>query len=110
MYRFALDESDGTGKGYDRLYLDIDQDRDLTNDRVLPIEKAPPSRAWLNYAGIAQRACFHTVDIPLPCGAQGRRPLEMMPQLMIHEAGYKELCFITTQVHRGRYPPFRAEL
>jgi len=32
---FALDESKGTGKGYDRLYLDMDKNRDLSDD--LPI-------------------------------------------------------------------------
>ena len=39
---FALDESNGTGKGYDALYLDIDGTRDLSNARKSTGELAPP--------------------------------------------------------------------
>ncbi|MHC4165611.1 MAG: hypothetical protein ACYSWQ_01495 [Planctomycetota bacterium] len=43
-YYFAVDESAGTGKGYDRLYFDANHDLDLTNDRVLLPMKDPPKQ------------------------------------------------------------------
>ncbi|MGA2032405.1 MAG: hypothetical protein ABSG68_09130 [Thermoguttaceae bacterium] len=43
-FNFVVDESGGTGKGYDRLYLDLNGDLDLTNDPVVkPMKEPPPS-------------------------------------------------------------------
>ena len=45
LYYFAIDESGGTGTGYDRLYFDLNRDLDLTNDRPLTPHKEPPEGA-----------------------------------------------------------------
>ncbi|MCP4708270.1 MAG: hypothetical protein GY869_06575 [Planctomycetes bacterium] len=42
---FVVDESQGTGKGYDRFYLDLNNDFDLTNDKpVKPTEIPEPPK------------------------------------------------------------------
>ena len=41
-FQVAIDESEGTGKGFDRLYFDLNGDLDLTNDEpVKPMEDPP---------------------------------------------------------------------
>jgi hypothetical protein len=44
-YRFAMDESGGTDAGYDRLYLDLDRDGDLAEEKPLEPMKDPPD-SW----------------------------------------------------------------
>jgi hypothetical protein len=101
LYHFALDESGGTGKGYDRLYFDLDRDRDLRNDRVVEVRKSPPE-AWANHPNIKQQDYFANLAVPLPFGSEGQRPLEMTPLLSITTDGYKTFAFITTKARRGR--------
>ncbi len=98
---FALDESGGMGKGYDRLYFDLNHDRDLTNDGVVAAQKKPSPKAMLNYAETTQ-VCFENVAVPLPCGSEGQRPLEMMPRLTISQGTYKMLSLVTTKAFQGR--------
>jgi len=43
-FLFRADESGGTGKGYDRLVLDLNQNGDLTDDPVLKAAESPTSR------------------------------------------------------------------
>jgi hypothetical protein len=100
-YYFALDESGGTGQGYDRLYFDLNQDGDLTNDKVLSAQKNPPKGA-IPYSDCTQQVCFDTVAIPLPFGAAGERPLEVMPRLLVSAQGYKTISFVTTTARQGR--------
>ncbi len=102
VYRFVLDESAGTGKGYDRLYFDLNRDLDLTNDGVLGVQKNPPPKAMLGYSNLKQQACFENLVIPFPCGPAGERPLETMPRLIVHDNGYKTLSLVTTKAHKGR--------
>jgi len=101
-YRFALDESGGTGTGYDRLYFDLNHDLNLTNDGVLTVQKNPPHRTMLGYSNLKQQACFENLVIPLPCGPEGERPLEMMPRLIVRNSEYKTLSLVTTKAHKGR--------
>ncbi|MBM4026648.1 MAG: hypothetical protein FJ280_14785 [Planctomycetes bacterium] len=100
-YRLALDESKGTGQGYDRLYFDRNQDGDLTNDKVLPARANPAPGATLNYTGISQ-VCFENLAVPLAFGSQGERLLEMMPRLLLWQEGDKGITFVTTQARQGR--------
>ncbi len=101
VYCFAVDESAGTDQGYDRLYFDLNHDRDLTNDSALTVRKDPPEGAMLNYSDVKQQACFENLAIPLPCGGD-ERPLEMMPRLMVSNNGYKMLSLVTTRACKGR--------
>ena len=99
---FALDESGGTGSGYDRLYFDRNRDLDLTNDGVCKrLERRPKGVPQLRVQ-TEQQPCYEYVKVPLPFGAQGERPLEVMPRLIIYESGFKGVQFITTQAREGR--------
>ena len=100
-YLFAIDESAGTGKGYDRLYFDTDRDLDLTNDTPYQSLQNPPDGAKLDYEWIEQQVCFDYLNLNFDFGSNGPRPLEIMPRLTISEKGYPSLAFITTQAHKG---------
>jgi len=101
QYHFAIDESAGTDKGYDRLFFDLNRDLDLTNDTLCQSLKNPPDGAELDYEWIEQQACFDYLNVNFDFGSNGRRPLEIMPRLTISEKGYPSLAFITTQAHKG---------
>ncbi len=101
QYHFAIDESAGTGKGYDQLYFDSDRDLDLTNDTLCKPLQNPHDGVMLDYEWIKQQACFDYLNVNFDFGSDGRRPLEIMPRLTISEKGFPSLAFITTQAHKG---------
>ncbi len=102
QYHFALDESTGTGNGYDLLYFDLNRDLDLTNDTPLTPLQNPPNRALLTYSSIKQQVCFDYLNVNFDFGSDGRRPLEIMPRLTISEKGYPVLYFVTTKASKGQ--------
>ncbi|MBN1806054.1 MAG: hypothetical protein JW837_12460 [Sedimentisphaerales bacterium] len=101
-YHFAIDESAGTGKGYDRLYFDLNRDLNLTNDRPINPQQNPPDGAKLDYDWVKQQTCFDYINVHLNFDSYGQRPMEIMPRLTISEKGYSSLAFITTQAHKGQ--------
>lgn len=102
VYYFALDASDNTDGEYDRLYFDLNHDRDLTNDRPLTVLTSPPSAAMMGYSDLKQQTCFENLAIPFACGSDGARPVEMMPRLVISNSGYSSLSLVTTKARKGR--------
>jgi hypothetical protein len=100
-YRFALDESGGTGQGYDQLYFDLNRDNNLTNDKVMAVQKNPPARARLDLVNTRQ-IVFETIALPFPFGAQGQRPMEVLPRLMVFPDQRKMMCFIATEAREGQ--------
>jgi hypothetical protein len=99
-YRYVLDESGGTGKGYDRLYLDVNRDGDLTNDQPLAAQSDAGPGRLLGYQGM-QQVCFETARLDVPFDAQGSRPLEFMPRLMTLSSSTRLLAFVPTKARRG---------
>ena len=97
-YHFALDESAGTGKGYDRLYFDLNRDFDLTNDTPLTSLQSPPKWALLDYSSVEQEVCFESFDF----SPAGRRAIEIMPRLTINQGGHSELSFVATKARKGQ--------
>jgi len=97
-YHFALDESAGTGKGYDRLYFDHNCDLDLTNDTPLASLQSPPDGALLR---LEQEVCFESFDVTFDFDP-GRRDIEIMPRLTISQGGYSELCLVATKARKGQ--------
>ncbi len=100
-YHFAIDESAGTGKGYDCFYFDLNRDLDLTNDKLCRSLQNPPDGAELDYEWIKQQTCFDYLHVNFNFGSDGQRPLEIMPRLTISEKGYSTLAFVTTKAHKG---------
>jgi hypothetical protein len=99
---FAIDESGGTGQGYDRLYFDLNRDLDLTNDGMYKRMRNPPKGANADGLAIERQVFFEYVGVPLPFGAEGPRPLEVMPRLHLAAGGYGYVAFVTTKARRGR--------
>ena len=101
-YHFALDESAGTGKGYDRFYFDHNCDLDLTNDTPLASLQNPPDGALLGYSSTEQEVCFESFEVTFDFGSADKRAIEIMPRLMIRQGGRSELSFIATKVRKGQ--------
>lgn len=98
----VADESGGPGTGYDRLYVDTNGDRDLSNDAPALPRKDPPEELLLRYTSIAGQVLFENVGIPLPFGSEGMRPLEVTPRLLLLKGGGAMLSFVPATVRRGR--------
>jgi len=101
QYHFAIDESAGTGKGYDRLYFDLNRDLYLTDDTLCKSLQNPPDGAELDYEWIEQQTCFDYLNVNFDFGSNTRRPLEIMPRLTISQKGYSTLAFVTTEAHKS---------
>jgi hypothetical protein len=101
---YAVDESRGTGKGYDRLYFDANGDLDLRNDPVVKPQGHPPEKALLNNGGIKAQVIFDCLAVNLDCGPAGMRPVQLMPRLMIsvyEKEEYKQMTLVRTHLYRG---------
>ena len=115
--RFAFDESQGTGRGYDRMYFDLNGDADLRNDPVLKPRAGLPDSARLKYSNIQQQVLFDFVSLDFSFGPKGTRPVELMPRLYISKYGdetYPQVSFVRTRVYQGDIrvggKPFHATL
>jgi hypothetical protein len=77
-FRCVVDESAGTGKGYDRLYFDANGDLDLTNDPVLTpikVESNTTAPTWTS-------TDFHPLIISFDFGPDfGEQPVQIQPVL-----------------------------
>ncbi len=99
-YAFVIDESRGTGKGYDFLYFDTNHDRDLTNDSPVRSLKDPPKQALSVYPADRQQVCFETLDVLVSLDRETARPIKFLSRL----GGLPNLPYlslVTLQVHTG---------
>ncbi len=104
LFYFAMDESKGTGKGYDRLYFDLNRDLDLRNDPVVMPDRHPSDRAGLHYSDIKQQVIFDPLTITFDFGPAGSRPVQIMPRLTVSvydKEEYKQVTFVRTRVCEG---------
>ena len=104
LFYFAMDESQGTGKGYDRLYFDLNRDLDLRNDPVVMPQRHAPDRASLPYGGIKQQVIFDPLSINFDFGPAGTRPVQIMPRLTVSvydKEEYKQVTFVRTRLYEG---------
>ena len=104
LYYFALDESRGTGKGYDRLYLDLKRDLDLRNDPPVKPRRSPPEGAQLRYSSIKEQVIFEPVAVNLDFGPAGTRAVSVMPRLLreAYDGGmFNQVSFVRCGVYEG---------
>jgi len=101
-HRFVIDESAGTGTGYDRMYLDVNGDLDLTNDEALPVLADPPNPAMSGWLGIEKVVCFRPVVLSAEdeVGA-GKRSVEVMPRLVVLRGRPDFVSFLPTKARMG---------
>jgi hypothetical protein len=100
VYYFAVDESGGTGKGYNRFYFDANRDLDLCNDPVIKLQKAPPDHGYKpNFSGIKAVAAFDFLKVNLGANGGGPNLVEIMPRLLLtgNETNtYRFMFFVRT--------------
>lgn len=105
VYYFAVDESGGTGKGYNRFYFDANRDLDLCNDPVIKLQKAPPDHGYKpNFSGIKAVAAFDFLKVNLGANGGGPNPVEIMPRLLLtgNETNtYRFMFFVRTHFFEG---------
>ena len=102
LYHFAIDESGGTGAGYDRLYIDLNRDGDLSGERALTPLHDVPEGALLTRSWIEQQVCFDYVTFSSVGDANEMFSTETMPRLTVSDKGYAMLWFVATKARRGR--------
>lgn len=104
-FYFALDESQGTGKGYDRLYFDRNCDLDLRNDSPVKAPSSPPDGGYKpNFSGIKSVTCFDFLDLDLATNKGSAQRLEVMPRLLLtgdETSTYRFLFFVRTHLFEG---------
>jgi hypothetical protein len=104
-YYFAVDESRGTGKGYDRVYFDANRDLDLRNDPVLKLQPYPPDHGYKpNFAGIKAVRCFDFLNLALAAPAGAANRVEVMPRLLLtgdEQHTYQFMFFVRTHLFEG---------
>jgi hypothetical protein len=103
-FYYALDESGGTGKGYDRLYFDLNRDLDLRNDPVLKPQSHPPKAAELKYTNIRQQVLFDFLNVEFDFGPAGTRAVEILPRFYISKYDteeYSQMSFVRTRLRQG---------
>jgi hypothetical protein len=100
-FAFVIDESDGTGSGYDRLYFDFNQDLDLTNDPVLEPMKDPPALG--RYTSTSPRpTVFDYLPVGFDCGPPiGKRQFKLLPSLVAYDRDRGYLRFIMSEARKG---------
>ncbi len=104
LFHYALDESQGTGKGYDRLYFDLNRDLDLRNDAALAPHPNPPATAKQTYSSIKQQVIFEPLLVGFDFGAEGTEKVQLIPRLTVSVydgTEYKGISFIRTRAYEG---------
>ena len=101
-YAFALDESGGTGQGYDRLYFDANRNADLTDDPPGKPLKNVPEGASLSYSSIETQVVFDFLRVRIDPNDSADRRLEVLPRLLMFDSGYGYLSFVSRKARKGR--------
>jgi hypothetical protein len=102
VFHFVIDESGGTGKGYDRLYFDLNHDLDLTSDKPAAVGEQPKGLPWSFPAG-TKVTWFEALSIPWDYGpGLGVRPFSVQPRLQVESANSASLYFISPTIRQGK--------
>lgn len=101
-YYFVLDESAGTGGGYDRLHFDMNQDLDLTNDSVLSPHKNPPNKTRARMSTAQQQTTFEYLNIPFEFDSESVRPLKILPWFLICDHLPPLVKFVNPTIHKSK--------
>jgi len=97
-YRFAVDESAGAGRGYDRMYIDMNRNGDLADDGFCRPMKDVPAKALFQFGSAATQVCFETIQLQIVPGEDPSQRLEVMPRLLV--LGDRRYAVLTTMKAR----------
>jgi len=99
---WVIDESAGPGKGYDTLFVDLNNDLDLSNDIPLTVQKSPPKGAVLKEEYMKQQTCFSTFILEFDNENNSSHSIEIMPRLWFYKDNPR-LNLVPTKVRRGHF-------
>jgi hypothetical protein len=102
-YQFVVDESGGTGRGYDRLYFDTNRNGDLTDDGYKAPRRDIPKMDHFASPSLPANTCFGFLRIELRADDEPEHRLEVMPRLFVSQAAQSNVhvSFATTKAHQG---------
>ena len=90
---------------YDRLYVDLNGDLDMTNDEVVTPMKKVPDGLVQRYSSMRQCVVFDEVAVSLDFGeGLGKKPFPLIPRLQVQEYQGKEyhaVGFLSAVVRKG---------
>lgn len=101
-YYYALDESSGTGKGYDLLYFDINRDLDLSNDKPLKPMFFSPKGAAFGGNYIEKEVFFKYITFNFDVGSGVKLEREFLPHLVIQKNGDHNLFLVSKKLRTGK--------
>ena len=101
-YAFAVDESAGSGQGYDRLYLDLNLNGDLTDDELCQPMKDVPRKALMPIGSGITQVCFAPVMLRVTPKDGPRHEIEVMPRFLAYPDGPQYLMLMATKARQGR--------
>jgi len=99
-YHFAIDESGGTGAGYDRLYIDLNRDGRLLDETPIASLRELPKGRLFGLKWVAPPVWFGCVTFSSPEEA-GTHSVETIPRLLIDGGGYVDLSFTAVKARKG---------
>jgi hypothetical protein len=100
-YACALDESGGTGAGYERMYIDTNLNGDLTDDPCRLPMKDVPEKVLFAIKGLTAQVCFETVALRVTPEDGPQQRLEVMPRFIAYPRGQRYAFLMTTKAHAG---------
>ncbi len=90
---------------YDRLYVDLNGDLDLTNDPVVTPTKKTLDVLVRRFSGLQQAVVFKEISVPLDFGeGLGNQPVRLVPRLEVQEyegKEYRGVGFISSVARKG---------
>ncbi len=100
-YRFAIDESAGPGQGYDRMYLDMNLNKDLTDDGFCRPMRDVPDKALAQVGTGVTQVCFEPIKLQIAPGDDPSPGLEVMPRLLVYANDRQYMTLMTTKARVG---------
>jgi len=98
-YYFVVDES---GKrGYDLLYVDLNRDNDLTNDKPVHVMAEPPQTSLFKDVSIKSQVFFNPITLRCPRQNGRQAKVEVVPRFVRFNNGSNQVFFLTTKVYRA---------
>ena len=99
-YPFALDESGGTGTGYDRLYIDLNRDGRLSDETPVTPLRELPEGALFTVKWVTPPIWFNPVTFSNTDEA-GTHSVETIPHLLVQQGEFVGLSFTATKARKG---------
>lgn len=100
-YAVAVDESGGTGQGYDRMYIDTNFNGDLTDNPYQTPMKDVPQKVLMGIGDSGQEVCFEPVTLRVAPGDGPGHQIEVIPRVLVYDADRSFVLFTATKVRQG---------